>query len=154
AAVEGTFVIISDDRISGPRIQNGAVVTAPNGVNVNQGRMNGRIYRLGTRRADLDRTQLGRSYSCWELAPGYEFTKDPGANGRFYKPGDTSPDNLADRDDIIAIGNRGPIANINGVPTNSLTAGNTTGTGANAYIIGRNTVNSGTFAGSGGFEGP
>lgn len=137
AAVEGAFVVISDDRIVQPRV-------AVNGVqvNVNQGRMNGRIFRLGIRRPDLDTTQAARNFQAWEISPGSEFARDPGANGRLYDP----VTNPSDVDDIVAIGNTGNIAN-----SHSNTRSNVPAT---AFIIGRNTLNSGTFAGSGAYEGP
>src|SRR5689334_9383547 len=56
-AVEGAYVVISDDRLKQP----------------NTGRLNGHIYRLGSRRADLDTASNNEQRMAWELAPGSEF---------------------------------------------------------------------------------
>ncbi|HEX8323470.1 MAG TPA: hypothetical protein VF595_06100 [Tepidisphaeraceae bacterium] len=79
AVEEGCFIVISDDRIDGPA----------NSSNV--GRLNGRVYRLGARRTDL-------ANNTFELAPGYSFTPDPGADGFFNSTA------RASSDDILAIG--------------------------------------------------
>src|SRR5205807_2619472 len=68
---EGAFVIIARDNLAAP----------------NTGRMNGRIYRLGTRRAELDSDTTITEFSSlsskivFELQPGGDFTVDPGADG-------------------------------------------------------------------------
>jgi type II secretory pathway pseudopilin PulG len=110
AVAEGAYVVISDDAI-----------TAPTG---NQGLMNGRIFRVGARREDLDgRSDMTDAFGnpifpvntteVYELAPGNEFTPDPGANGKF-----------GDSDDILDIG-----ISVGGV---NVQAG-----GAHAFVIGR-----------------
>src|SRR5207247_2892576 len=71
SADEGAFVIIARDNLAAPNV----------------GRMNGRIYRLGTRRADLDSETTITEFSSlsskivYELQPGGDFTIDPGADG-------------------------------------------------------------------------
>jgi hypothetical protein len=55
AVVEGTYVIISDDKITG----------------ANAGRMNGRVYRVGN----------FSTGNTWELLPGNDFSADSGADG-------------------------------------------------------------------------
>lgn len=61
AAAEGSYLIIRDDGLAA----------------ASAGWMNGRIYRLGIRRTDLD---TGNPQH-WELAPGFDFNIDPGPNG-------------------------------------------------------------------------
>jgi hypothetical protein len=110
AVAEGAYVVISDDGITGP--------------SGNQGLMNGRIFRVGARREDLDgRSDMTDAFSnpvfpvntteVYELAPGNEFTPDPGANGKF-----------GDSDDILDIGI-------------SVGAVNVQAGGAHAFVIGR-----------------
>jgi len=93
--------------------------------------MNGRIFRLGGRRPDLDTAGgLGTGQAiAWDLAPGNDFKPDPGANGLF-----------GDADDILAIGN-------DQVVTGSSTVSYKRG--ALAYVLGRNTT-----TGANNFEGP
>src|SRR5205823_5697667 len=55
SVAEGAFVIISDDQITTPLSD--------------RGKMNGRIFRVGNRRPDLD-TYAGMY--TWEVAPGSE----------------------------------------------------------------------------------
>ncbi|WP_428937570.1 hypothetical protein [Fontivita pretiosa] len=62
AAVEGAYIIIADDR---PDLA---------ADDVNRGRFNGRIYRIG-----VQRTDLGPNF--WELAPGSEFVPEPDPDG-------------------------------------------------------------------------
>ena len=121
AVTEGTFVVISDDRITAP-------VT-------DIGRMNGRIYRTGIARPDL-------GTNVYEMAPGYGFVRDPGASGLF---NDTLPG-----DDIVSIGFNGtatdpqnPTFTSNG--SNVVVAPTGTGPGAEcayAYVLGRGFTNS------------
>jgi Tfp pilus assembly protein PilV len=59
---EGAFIIISSDGLAG----------------ASAGMLNGRIYRIGARRPDLDKTATQIGY---ELAPGYDFSKDAGPDG-------------------------------------------------------------------------
>jgi type II secretory pathway pseudopilin PulG len=88
AAVEGGYVIIANDRIQSPAN--------------NVGRMNGMIYRLGARHAELDGNTTvfpGITASVvYELQPGNDFTPDPGNNGLMGAPGSRQPD------DICALG--------------------------------------------------
>ena len=115
---EGAFVIVSDDRITGPvqikRMGDPEVQDTP--VNVNRGRMNGRIFRVGTRRNDLDTAYANRP--VYEIAPGSEFKTDPGADGI-----------LGTADDIDSIGD------VN------------TDRPADAYVIGRAIKADGTYEG-------
>jgi hypothetical protein len=64
----GAFVVVGDDRV-----RDNPANTDPIGWNPgdDRGRANGRIYRLGARRPELDGSNLsgGRAY---ELAPGYD----------------------------------------------------------------------------------
>jgi len=103
AAGEGAYVIIARDNITNPP--------------TDAGRMNGRVYRLGARRTDLDNTVASISNSIvFELQPSGDFSKDPGANG---VQGTPTPD----ADDIIGMG---------------YNAGNVTVSGrADAFIIGK-----------------
>ena len=81
ALVEGTFVIISDDRIVAP----------PAAV----GRLNGRIFKLGARRGDL-------AGVTFDLAPGYGFTTEPGADN-VINDGAASPP-VVSTDDLVGVG--------------------------------------------------
>lgn len=122
----GSFVVISDDRIVTP-VQDAGI-------------MNGRVYRVGNQRTDLDPTG-----NIWEVAPGSSFQSDPGANGRLYYAGA----NQADTDDVLAIGNTNvpplpPGAQYATAPT--ACAVTTTGY-ADAFIIGRNYIGAGSFEG-------
>jgi len=138
AAVEGAYMVISDDRIIGPT-PNITFNGFSSATNVNHGRMNGRIFRLGSRRPDLDNAAGpgGGARIAWELAPGFEFKRDPGANGRFFD----ATNNNTDNDDIAAIGNTTAIAG-----SNSATVSNKP---ALAFLIGRNPTTA-----AGGYEGP
>ena len=108
AVAEGTYVVISKDNITGPA--------------ADQGIMNGRIYRVGN----------NVSGDTWELAPGNDFTPDPGVNGTLGAAGSR------ESDDICAIG------------TNNAEGTNVTFSGpADAYIIGRGLKTDLT-----GYEGP
>lgn len=82
SVVAGCFVVISDDRIVSPATDIGV--------------LNGRVYRVGNQRLDLDNTG-----HIWELAPGSSFASDPGANGKLYD----AQSNDTDVDDVLAIGN-------------------------------------------------
>ena len=86
AIAEGTYIVIADDRITDAR---GAAGTFPNDA----GRMNGRIFKVGVARADIN-----PNMSVWQLAPGYVFTADPGTSGVL---DDASP---TGGDDIVSIG--------------------------------------------------
>ncbi|CAN5538465.1 hypothetical protein BH09PLA1_BH09PLA1_08000 [soil metagenome] len=123
----GCFVVISDDRITSP-VQDIGI-------------MNGRIYRVGNQRTDLD-----ASGHIWELAPGSSFAPDPGGNGRLYH----SASNNTDDDDVLALGNIAvpPVPpGAQYVPAPANCAVTTTGY-ADAFIVGRSFV-----GGGGGFEG-
>jgi prepilin-type N-terminal cleavage/methylation domain-containing protein len=109
AGAEGAYVVIDNDNISSPAADKGL--------------MNGRIFRVGVRRSDLDGLSnmtdaFGNSLfpitttEVYELAPGNEFTPDPGANGKFN-----------DSDDILDIGISVP--------------GAAQATPAHAFVIGR-----------------
>jgi hypothetical protein len=112
---EGCFLVISDDKI----IQPAQAV----------GYMNGRIFRIGNRRSDLDPSNTEQ---VWELMPGGDFKADPGPNSRFY-----SATNNTDTDDIDVIG------------------GDSTAQGsqvrvsdpADAFVIGRNPIGPGQYEG-------
>jgi hypothetical protein len=119
AAIENAFVIVGDDKLN-----NSPAGTA--------GRMNGRIFKLGARRTDLDGAGAIFGDSSWtsaadmvvyELSPTNEFTRDPGVNGQLYN----STTNAGDNDDIAAIGNQSPVSN------SSVTSTAT----ADAFLIGR-----------------
>jgi Tfp pilus assembly protein PilV len=67
AAAEGAYVVIANDKLAA----------------ANQGRMNGRVYRLGARRSELDGNSIfvvNRSI-VYELVPGGDFSQDPGVDG-------------------------------------------------------------------------
>jgi len=131
-AVEGAYLVISDDRILFPKVTDPATGIA---TNVNGGRMNGRIFRLGSRRPDLDSGGTTTGRIAWELAPGFEFKRDPGANGLLWN----QASNNSDSDDIVAIGNTAVIPN-----QNSQTR---SGTAAFAFLIGRNPTGTGAYEG-------
>lgn len=76
AVAEGTFFVVSDDRIT----QAGMA-----------GRFNGRIFRTGNPRPDLS----DADGPAFEFAPGYEFKPDPGPSGQF---------NDAANDDVVYLG--------------------------------------------------
>jgi hypothetical protein len=124
AAAEGAYVIIARDNINTP-------------IN-DAGRMNGRVYRLGARRTDLDKT----NQIVFELQPGSDFSPDPGADGKFGPP--TNPSGVAAdaKDDIVALDTTAysPSTVKCSAP-------------ADAFIVGRSPVfdSSGTITG---FEGP
>jgi hypothetical protein len=124
AVAEGTFVVISDDRI---------IDKSAGTVGRNTGRMNGKIYRVGVRRPELD--EPGKY--AWSLQLGFDFTPDPGDDGVFY----AAPTAGKLKDDINAVGVDGlATTTVNGVPTdgsNIGVVGNATQKGAVAYIIGR-----------------
>jgi hypothetical protein len=143
AIAEGTFVVIADDRMIS--------LAGTNVISRNSGRMNGRIYRVGVRRTDLD-GQSGDppNAATWTLQPGFDFSPDPGDNGEF----ESSP--AGDADDINRLG-------VNGTPYNDVTvnsirtfggkvrfAGNGAGVGCVAYVIGRGYTNPATTPGAGG----
>ncbi|HEY7087622.1 MAG TPA: hypothetical protein VH518_05995 [Tepidisphaeraceae bacterium] len=123
AAAEGSYVIIADDKISSP-------AAAPNGDD--RGRMNGRVFKLGAARPDLDTGPVGLAIFpgmnqrvVYELQPGSDFTPDAGANGVLGKPG------AWDSDDICALG-------VNGAePGSGVQFNSPTGKSADAYLIGR-----------------
>lgn len=124
AAVEGAYVVIADDRF----------FNTPTGT---AGRMNGRVYRLGARRTDLDNNtptsilqlfgdaswSAPNSKVIYELQPGNDFTPDAGANG-FISATNGS-------DDIHGIGNPNPIV-VKGVTYAPRAQGT-----ADAFLIGR-----------------
>lgn len=83
--------------------------------------MNGRIYRLGTRRTDLD---SGNSI-VFELQPGGDFTPDPGADGAL--------GGANSNDDITAIGNTTAVTTT-ASPNSTVKASGP----ADAFIVGRN----------------
>jgi prepilin-type N-terminal cleavage/methylation domain-containing protein len=115
AAVENGYVVISHDQISGP----------------SAGRMNGRIYRIGTRRPDLDSNPAYFPIATsivFELVPGNDFTPDPGADNLF-----------GTSDDVIDIG-----------PTNV----NPASTPAEAFVIGRGFDVNYSLTGAPFYEGP
>jgi hypothetical protein len=121
AVAEGAFVIVSDDKF----------------VNADFGRMNGRIYRIGSRRSDLDQSFGGTAYTAWEPAPGSEFTPDGGADGNLtYRPPNVPPD----ADDIIGIGNQA--GDITGLNPATVASGP-----ARAFVVGRNPTAGAQFEG-------
>lgn len=132
AAAEGAYVVIADDKIAPP--------AGPQGDN--RGRMNGRIYKLGVRRQDMDEDADTRLFGpiakvVYELAPDNEFVLDPGPDGVI---GDLS--NMADPyrlDNVTAIGKPCAKANLPDSPGDPSTV-TVTGT-AGAFVIGRGYVN-------------
>lgn len=85
AAIEGAYIVIADDKLANP----------------NRGIMNGRIYKLGLRRNDLDgnATIFGMTANrVYELLLGSDFSPDPG--------NDTI---LGTADDITAVGHGSPV---------------------------------------------
>jgi hypothetical protein len=130
AVGEGSFVIISDDRI---------LDASSGSFGQNTGRMNGKIYRVGVRRPDLDEPGNPPKFA-WTLQPGFDFIPDPGADGEFYGSG--GPGKL--KDDINALGVDGlsgaTAPTVGGALTNGAdiaVAGNANQKGAVAYVIGR-----------------
>lgn len=127
---ESSFVVISDDRI----------VDAGSGAfSDNTGRMNGKIYRLGVRRPELDEPGNPPKFA-WTLQPGFDFTPDPGADGVFYGGGGGGKQ----KDDINALGADGlagaTAPTVGGTPTNGAdiaVAGSAAAKGAVAYVIGK-----------------
>jgi hypothetical protein len=122
APAEGAFVVISDDNIAAPAGSNG--------------RLNGRIYRLGNYRTDI-------GTPGYELAPGYGFTPDPGADGLLYTGAATGPGSA--KDDITELGlNNG--AKLRDAPNVPAGAGSalTSGGPAVAYILGKGFTDSST----------
>ena len=88
---EGAFVVISADGIVST-----SAGADPIGWNAgdDRGRANGRIYRIGLRREDLDGTNLSGGRT-WELVPGYDLAtrmenlpmpKDPGVQPPVWDP--------------------------------------------------------------------
>ena len=130
AVGEGSFVIISDDRI---------LDASSGSFGQNTGRMNGKIYRVGVRRPDLDEPGNPPKFA-WTLQPGFDFIPDPGADGEFYGSG--GPGKL--KDDINALGVDGlsgaTAPTVGGTLTNGAdiaVAGNANQKGAVAYVIGK-----------------
>jgi type II secretory pathway pseudopilin PulG len=121
-ADEGCYVVIARDNITTPT----------NDI----GRMNGRIYRVGTRRTDLD---SGNSI-VFELQPGGDFTPDPGNDGVLGGSNST--------DDITAIGNTTAVT----TPASPNSTTKASGA-ADAFIVGRNLQPGSTLAAPI-FEGP
>jgi hypothetical protein len=119
AAAEGAYVVIANDQIASPA--NPAPGSDDRGI------MNGRIYRLGARRAELDNsTSLfpGLTSSViYELIPGNDFTPDPGWNQTLGPVGAREPD------DVCAIG----VDNYEGTTVTF----NPAKPRATAYVIGR-----------------
>jgi hypothetical protein len=122
SVAEGAVIIISDDRITQPPEDRGL--------------MNGRTFRVGVRRPDLDSTATLAGAQVWEMAPGSEFTPDPGANGRLAFR--RNPPTPGDSDDIIEIGN-----------TAAVSGGSRAVGPADALLVGRNIT-----ATAGQYEGP
>jgi prepilin-type N-terminal cleavage/methylation domain-containing protein len=127
AAAEGAYVVISDDKITTPTASAAGTIQHDA-----RGRMNGRVYRLGARRQDLDSDSaifptVG-SKVVYDLAPGNDFTFDPGADG-VWGP---NPNDGID-DDIIAIGMDGSYFVDTLHPSNSVRVAGT----AEAFLIGR-----------------
>ncbi len=108
APVEGAYVVIADDKITG----------------ASKGRMNGRVFKLGGRRIDFDNAAIFTSTSqsvVYELQPGSDFTPDPGADGVLAPGGGAKA-----ADDVTAVG------------MNCLSPSNVSVTAtADAYVIGR-----------------
>jgi hypothetical protein len=97
-AAENSYVIISSDNISKP---DG---TAAPGASDDRGYMNGRIFKLGTRRPDLDNDATIfpgtiSSKVVYELQVGNDFSADLGPDGL----AGANPTTMVD-DDITAIG--------------------------------------------------
>ncbi|HRK32541.1 MAG TPA: hypothetical protein PLD59_15870, partial [Tepidisphaeraceae bacterium] len=94
AMAEGSFVVISDDRI----------IRAPTASTPNAkvaGSLNGRIFRVGAQRTDLANPSPPTGGSTlWDLYPGYEFKPEAGANGVF----NLTADATQFKDDIVAVG--------------------------------------------------
>jgi len=70
AVAEGCFVVIGDDGITAD------VAATPH---FDPGNANGRIYRVGNRRADLDGQLNDPNGQAWELMPGHDM-RDPEEN--------------------------------------------------------------------------
>jgi type II secretory pathway pseudopilin PulG len=125
AIAEGMFIIITSDEIFTPA--------------ENIGRMNGRIYRLGAQRTDIDASGL-----VYELAPGWDFKPDAGADGILRNSfGGTS---TTSTDDIVNIGGQDitPSATDTGTPAD----------GAGCWFVGRGFADPGTPGDPPVFSGP
>lgn len=136
AVAEGSFVIISDDRIIAPGgggFGNGA---SPDEVSRNTGRLNGKVLRVGARLPERDETGANPKYA-WTLEPGLDFSPDTGDDGRYFAGGGAG----VLRDDINVIGVDGLATfSWNGIPTSGSdirVAGNAAQKGAVAFIVGR-----------------
>jgi prepilin-type N-terminal cleavage/methylation domain-containing protein len=87
AIAEGCFVVVADDRITAD------VAATPH---FDPGYANGRIYRIGNRRADLDGKVNDPTALVWELMPGHDM-QSPEENLHFrssphYGPQSSIPD--------------------------------------------------------------
>jgi hypothetical protein len=102
ALAEGTYVVMSADNL---RTVNPLL----------DGRLNGRVYRLGVRRQDLDAPNRslngGVETHVWEFAPGADFREEtfrlPGADLEFGTNDDVSVPVSAFRDAIVLVVGRG-----------------------------------------------
>lgn len=121
AVTEGAFIIISDDRVTAPA--------------ASVGRTNGRIFKIGQRREDLDANGF-----TFNLVPGYEFSPDGGGDGSFFT-GATSPQPGSFRDDLFAIGVDKGSTIWSGLPNPMTVAASSAvtlaGDGAVAFVLGR-----------------
>ncbi len=71
AVAEGAFLVISEDLQVAKDPNNRSLV----------GLANGRVYRFGSRRFDLDETISGVNWQAWELVPGFDMPSGPGCGG-------------------------------------------------------------------------
>jgi type II secretory pathway pseudopilin PulG len=94
---ENCYVIIANDAIISP-VEATTINGLSYNLNVDLGRMNGRIYHVGLRRPDLDSTTPS-AVTAYDLAADGDFSTDAGADG-FYGVNSTTHVN----DDIFTIG--------------------------------------------------
>lgn len=129
AVGEGSFVVISDDRI----IERGT----SDQISLASGRMNGLVLRVGVRRPELDEGGTFPKYA-WSLMPGYEFTPHPGPDGVFAGPAQDDINRLGVDDS----GTYGDVT-INGVRTlgDNIAFMGGAQQGCVAYIMGRGYTN-------------
>ncbi|MGN6506146.1 MAG: hypothetical protein ACTHM6_11340, partial [Tepidisphaeraceae bacterium] len=84
-------------------------------------------------RLDIDSTG-----NAWQLAPGYEMSLDPGADGAYYSSTATSGQPGSFKDDIAEIGVDGTTGTLNGQAFDGTNVKIDTGTkAAVAYVLGR-----------------
>jgi type II secretory pathway pseudopilin PulG len=95
AVAPGAYIVITNDMINSPVIS---------GFVPSNGRMNGRIYRVGA----YVNTVSG--VDEYELSPDGDFEPDPGEDGILGTPGNTA----AIADDVLAIGNTSTVSNTAG----------------------------------------